>query len=249
MNNTHARRYARQVILPQWGEAGQAKLARAKVLVVGAGGLGSPCLYYLAASGIGTLGILDHDRVDLSNLQRQILFETGDVGRMKAESAADALRDLNPDIALQVHAEKLVQANAEKLIAPYDIIADGSDNIATRFLVQDVCFALGKPLVSAAVLGFEGQIATFNANGKPCYRCFYPEPPPEGSMPSCAENGILGAVTGVLGSLQAAEVVKLILGMGETLAGYLLRVNLLNMEFRRVALNPDPECPLCAARK
>jgi len=235
------------MILPNWGEKGQAQLKQAKILVVGAGGLGSPCLYYLAAAGVGTLGILDHDRVDLSNLQRQILFETGDIGRMKAESAADALHDLNPDISLQVHREKLDIGNAEKLISLHDIVIDGSDNIATRFIVQDVCFALNKTLVSAAVLGFEGQISTFK--GQPCYRCLYPAPPPEGSMPSCSENGILGAVTGVMGSLQAAEAIKEIVGIGESLSGVLLRVNLLTMEFRRVTLTPDPECPLCAVKK
>ena len=231
------------MILPEWGEAGQTKLKQAKVLVVGAGGLGNPCLYYLAAAGVGTLGILDHDRVDLSNLQRQILFETGDVGRMKAEAAADALADLNPEIQLNVHTTKLDSSNAQSLIAPYDIIVDGSDNIATRFTVQDKCYAQSKTLVSAAVIGFEGQISTFK--GKPCYRCLYPKPPPEGTMPSCSENGIMGAVTGVMGSLQAAEVTKEILSIGESLAGYLLRVNLLNLEFRRVTLPPDPECKLC----
>lgn len=236
------------MILPQWGEAGQAKLAQAKVLVVGAGGLGSPCLYYLAAAGIGTLGILDHDRVDLSNLQRQILFETNDIGRPKAESAADALEDLNPDITFNTHAEKLTAENAARLISTYDIIVDGSDNIATRFVVQDECFIQHKTLVSAAVLGFEGQISTFKFKGKPCYRCLYPEPPPEGSMPNCSENGILGAVTGVLGSLQAAEVIKEIVGL-ETLAGTLLRINLLTMEFRRSMITPDPKCPLCAIKK
>ena len=174
------RRYARQMILPQWGEQGQARLLQSKVLVVGAGGLGSPCLYYLAAAGVGTLGILDYDRVDLSNLQRQILFETSDIGRLKSESAADALQDLNPDITLEIHSEKLTAESAQKLISSYKIIVDGSDNIATRFIVQDECFVQNKTLVSAAVLGFEGQISTFK--GKPCYRCLYPAPPPEGSM-------------------------------------------------------------------
>lgn len=237
------RRYIRQTILPQWGEEGQIKLQQAKVLVVGTGGLGSPCLYYLAAAGIGTLGILDHDRVDLSNLQRQILFETGDVGRMKAEAAADALADLNPEIQLNVHTKKLYSSNAKSLIAPYDIVVDGSDNIATRFTVQDECYTQNKTLVSAAVIGFEGQISSLK--GKPCYRCLYPEPPPEGTMPSCSENGIMGAVTGVMGSLQAAEVIKEIIGIGESLAGFLLRVNLHTMQFRRVTLTADPECKLC----
>lgn len=240
------RRYIRQMILPEWGEEGQAKLRQAKVLVVGTGGLGSPCLYYLAASGIGTLGILDHDRVDSSNLQRQILFETSDVGRSKAEAAADALADLNPDITLNVHKTKLDDTNAKQLIAAYDVVVDGSDNIATRFTVQDECYAQKKTLVSAAVIGFEGQISTFK--GRPCYRCLYPEPPPEGTMPNCSENGILGAVTGVMGSLQAAEVIKEIIGIGESLAGYLLRINLFTMQFRRVALTPDPECRLCVTK-
>ena len=235
------------MILPQWGEEGQAKLKKSKVLVIGAGGLGGPGLYYLAGAGIGTLGILDYDHVDLSNLHRQILFEIGDVGHSKAESAAQALRDLNPDILLQIHHEKLITKNAKYLISPYDIIVDGSDNIATRFTVQNVCLALGKTLVSAAVLGFEGQISTFK--GQPCYRCLYPEPPPEGTMPSCAENGILGPAAGVMGSLQAAEVIKEILSIGESLSGTLLRMNLLTMEFRRSVLKPDPECPLCATNK
>lgn len=241
-----ARRYIRQTILPGWGEEGQAKVASAKVLVVGAGGLGSPMLQYLAAAGVGTLGLLDFDRVELSNLNRQILFEHADIGRPKVDAAADGLADLNPEITLQRHSLKLDANNAEALIAPYDVVIDGSDGIATRLIVQEACHRLHKPLVSAAVLGFEGQIATFLAGGKPCYRCLYPVAPPDDALPRCSENGILGAVTGVLGSLAAAEALKLLTGIGETLHGSLLRVDLKTMVFKKSRLIPDPECPLCA---
>ena len=246
---TAKRRYARQVILPEMGEAGQRKLAQAKILVVGAGGLGSPSLLYLAAAGIGKLGIIDHDRVDLSNLQRQILFETGDIGRHKTEAAADALTDLNPEIQIQTYAERLTAENAAHIIGAYDLVVDGSDNIETRFMVHDACFVLRKPLVTAAVLGFEGQISTFKSylgGTHPCYRCLYPEPPPADAMPTCAENGIMGAVTGVLGAMQAGEAIKEVAGIGKGLSGILLQVNLLTMEFRRTYLKPDPECKLCA---
>lgn len=239
------RRYARQIILPGWGEEGQQKLAEAKVLVVGAGGLGSPCLLALAAAGIGTLGILDYDKVELSNLNRQVLFETSDIGRSKAESAADALADLNPEITLHVLAQKLVAENAASLIAPYDLVIDGSDGVATRLHVQHACFSLKKPLITAAVLGFEGQMALFT--GQPCYRCLYPVPPPEDAIPRCAENGIFGGVTGVMGNLLATQAVKHLLGLGERMEGQLLRVNLLTMIFKQSRILPDPECPLCAS--
>lgn len=243
--DSEKRRYARQMILPGFGEAGQARLKAAKILVVGAGGLGSPALLYLAAAGVGTLGILDHDRVEMSNLQRQIAFETADIGRMKAEAAADALADLNPEITLNTHVLKLDETNAAALIAAYDLVLDGSDNIATRYVVQDACHQNRKTLISAAVLGLEGQLSTYKAylgGAHPCYRCLYPEPPPADAMPTCAENGILGAAAGVMGALMAAEAVKEITGIGQSLSGTLLRVDLFTATFRRTLLKPDPKC-------
>lgn len=247
--DSQKRRYARQIILPEMGEAGQARLAAARVLVIGAGGLGAPCLLYLAAAGIGTIGIADHDKVDLSNLQRQVLFETSDIDRAKTDAAKDALEDLNPEITITTHMLRVDEKNIPALIANYDLIIDGSDNIATRFAVHDACYAAKKTLISAAVLGFEGQISTYKAylgGENPCYRCLYPEPPPADSMPTCAENGILGAVTGVMGALQAGEAVKEIIGIG-SLSGVLLRVDLRSMEFKRTVLKPDAKCRCCHA--
>lgn len=248
LSDSEKRRYARQIILPGMGEAAQLRLKSAKILVIGAGGLGSPALLYLSAAGVGTLGIVDHDRVELSNLQRQILFETADADRPKAESAADALADLNPQVTVLPHVVKLDATNASQLIGAYDLVLDGSDNIATRFTVHDTCYALKKPLISAAVLAFEGQISTYRAylgGHNPCYRCLYPEPPPADAMPTCAQNGILGPVAGVMGALMAAEAVKEITGVGEGLSGILLRVDLLKNQLTRTVLKPDPACPLC----
>jgi molybdopterin-synthase adenylyltransferase len=215
------------------------------VLVVGAGGLGSPTILYLAAAGIGTIGIVDFDTVSLSNLQRQIAHATADIGRPKTESAADAARTINPHVKIETHQVRLSPDNALDLIARYDIVADGSDNFATRFLVADACFFAKKTLVSAAVSEFSGQLATFKPEGKPCYRCLFAAPPPPGSAPSCTEAGVLGAAAGVMGTLQALEVIKEIVGCGDSMAGKLLIYEALETRFRSVTVRPDPACRLC----
>lgn len=247
-------RYARHILLDEVGGAGQARLRQAKVLVVGAGGLGSPLLMYLAAAGIGTLGVIDDDEVDLSNLQRQIVHTTGRIGEAKVASAEAALRAINPDTTIVTHRQRLDAGNAPALVAAHDVIADGSDNFPTRFLLNDACFFARRPLVSGAVLRFEGQVATFKAyeraadgNHGPCYRCLFREPPPPGEIPSCAEAGVLGAFCGVVGSLQATEVIKELLGIGESLSGSLLLIDGLLARFRKIRVNADPECPLCGA--
>ncbi|MBN9510642.1 MAG: molybdopterin-synthase adenylyltransferase MoeB [Alphaproteobacteria bacterium] len=244
------RRYSRHILLAEVGGVGQARLRAARVLVVGAGGLGSPLILYLAAAGVGTIGVVDHDTVELSNLQRQIAHATADLGRPKAASAAAAARAINPDIAVETHALRLAPANAPDLVARYDIVCDGTDNFATRFLVADACVQARRTLVSAAVLRFEGQLATFKPHAGadlPCYRCLYPEAPPAGEVPTCSEAGVLGAVTGVMGTLQATEVLKEILGIGESLAGRLLIWDALAARVRTVRLRRDPACPTCAA--
>ncbi|HXQ50235.1 MAG TPA: molybdopterin-synthase adenylyltransferase MoeB [Stellaceae bacterium] len=241
-------RYARHLILDEVGEDGQAKLMAARVLVVGAGGLGSPILLYLAAAGVGTLGIVDDDTVDLSNLQRQIVHPTSRIGVAKVESARRTLAEINPEIAVEPHRVRLDAANAEALVGAYDIVADGSDNFPTRYLLNDVCHKLAKPLVAAALSPFEGQLSTFKSYlGKPhpCYRCLFREPPPPGAVPRCEEAGILGAVAGVIGTLQATEVLKELLGIGESLSGRLLIYDALRSDFHRVKLPRDPECPTC----
>lgn len=245
-------RYARHIVLPEVGGAGQEKLLAARVLVVGAGGLGAPLLLYLAAAGIGTLGVVDHDRVDLSNLQRQVIHATERIGVAKVESARAAVAAVNPEVRLVPHGVRLDVTNVFDLIGGYDVVADGSDNFATRFLLNDACHLAGKTLVSAAMLRFEGQLSTFKshlnrtAGGDfPCYRCLYREPPPPGLVPSCSEAGILGALAGVMGSLQATEVLKEVLGIGETLAGQLVLYDALTATFRKVRVPRDPACPLC----
>jgi adenylyltransferase/sulfurtransferase len=239
-------RYARHILLRELGGTGQARLKAARVLVVGAGGLGSPLALYLAAAGIGRIGLVDEDVVELSNLQRQIAHGTADIGRAKVESAAESLRRINPLVEVTLHKTRLAAENVQGLIEPYDIICDGTDNFATRFLLADACVAARKTLISAAVLRFEGQLATFKPHaGGPCYRCLYPEPPPEGLVPACAEAGVLGAVTGVMGTLQATEVIKEIAGIGKSLAGYLLIWNALDADFRKIRLRKDPQCPVC----
>ncbi len=242
-------RYSRHILLQEVGAVGQAKLRAARVLIVGAGGLGSPLALYLAAAGVGTIGLVDHDTLELSNLQRQIAHSTARIGRNKAESAAETLRALNPEVAVDIHAQRMDAEAAEKLIPCYDIICDGTDNFSTRFLLGDACHLLGRTLVSAAVLRFEGQLAVFRSHDgvHPCHRCLHPEAPPEGLVPTCSEAGVLGAVTGVMGTLQATEVVKLILGIGESLAGRLLLWDALDMRFRVVRLKRDPACALCGA--
>ena len=240
-------RYARHLVLRQIGGPGQAKIRATRVLVVGAGGLGNPVALYLAAAGIGALGLVDDDVVSLSNLQRQILFRTRDVGRAKVEAGAEALKALNPGVTIELHAVRLTTDNVMALIAGYDIIADGSDNFATRFLLNDACFFAKKPLVSAAVTEFEGQLATYKGYepGLPCYRCLFPTPPPEGTVPSCSETGVLGAAAGVMGSLQALEVLKEAAGLGTGLAGKILVYKALTTEFHTARLPADPGCPLC----
>ena len=223
-------------------------LQPAKVLVVGAGGLGAPLLLYLAAAGVGTIGIVDDDRVDLSNLQRQVIHATGRIGQPKVESAGRAIAEVNPGIALVEHAVRLAVGNVMSLIGDYDVIADGSDNFETRFLLNDACHMAGKTLVSAAILRFEGQISTFKSHlgpKYPCYRCLYREPPPPGMIPSCSEGGVLGALAGVVGSLQTTEVLKELLDVGDSLAGHLLIYDALGTEFRKIRLPRDPGCPLC----
>lgn len=246
-------RYARHIVLREVGGPGQARLKAARVLVVGAGGLGSPVILYLAAAGIGTIGVVDFDEVSLSNLQRQIAHRTEDVGQPKVESAARAALALNPNVRLEPHRERITPANALELVSRYDLVADGSDNFATRFLLNDACFFARKPLVSAAVTEFDGQLATYRAfertasgQGRwPCYRCLFPEPPPPGTAPSCSETGILGAAAGVMGTLQALEILKEVLGLGQSLAGRLLIYDALDTRFRTVAVKPDPACALC----
>lgn len=239
-------RYARHLVLREVGGVGQAAIRRARVLVVGAGGLGSPCALYLAAAGVGAIGLVDDDAVALSNLQRQILFRTGDVGRSKVEAGAETLKALNPGVQIDLHPVRLTPGNAAALVGGYDIIADGSDNFATRFLLNDECFAAGKPLVSAAVTEFEGQLAVY-APGGPCYRCLFPEPPPAGTVPSCSEAGVLGALAGVMGSLQALEILRLAAGIGSSSLGKLYVFDALRGNFRTTMLAKDPACPLCGA--
>ena len=237
-------RYSRHIIMPQVGSKGQRKLLDAKVLVIGAGGLGSPVSIYLSLAGVGTLGLVDFDRVDLSNLQRQTLHHNDDVGRPKVESAIDTLRAYNPETNVIAHEEQLTSDNAMGIIADYDIVVNGADNFAARYLVNDAAYLNGKPLVDGSILIFDGQ-ATVYIPGKGCYRCLFPEPPPPGEVPSCAEAGVLGMLPGLVGSIQATETVKLILGVGQSLAGRLLLIDALDMEFRTVKLRRRPECPLC----
>jgi adenylyltransferase/sulfurtransferase len=239
-------RYSRHILLQEVGGIGQAKLRAVRVLVVGAGGLGSPLMLYLAAAGIGTIGVVDHDVVDLSNLQRQVAHTTDRIGMDKVTSAARAATAINPDVKIEAYATRLNAGNALDLIGRYDIVCDGTDNFGTRFLVADACALARRTLVSAAVLRFEGQLSVFKPHeGGPCYRCLYPEAPPPGSVPTCSEAGVLGAVTGVMGTLQATEVLKEILGIGDTLSGRLLVGDALATRFRTIKLRPDPSCALC----
>jgi len=239
-------RYSRNILLAEVGGAGQARLRAARVLIVGAGGLGSPLAMYLAAAGVGTLGLVDDDLVDLSNLQRQVAHTTDRVGMAKVDSAAAACRAINPGVAVETHAARLTADNAMALVGAYDLVCDGSDNFPTRFLVADACALARRILVSAAVLRFDGQLSTFKPHeGGPCYRCLHPAPPPAGLVPTCAEAGILGAVTGVMGTLQATEVLKEVMGIGEGLSGRLLVWDALAARLRTIKLPRDPACPLC----
>ncbi|RJP75145.1 MAG: molybdopterin-synthase adenylyltransferase MoeB [Candidatus Abyssobacteria bacterium SURF_17] len=239
------KRYSRHIILKEVGGKGQKKMLDARVLVIGAGGLGSPSAFYLAAAGIGTLGILDFDTVDLSNLQRQILHKTSDLDRPKVESAKETITALNPDVRVVVHNERLTSKNAFQIFGNYDVIVDGCDNFATRYLTNDACVMLGKPNVHGSVLLFEGHVSVFDAKRGPCYRCQYPVPPPPGMVPSCQEAGVLGVVPGIIGTLQAVETLKLILGIGNPLIGRLLHVDGLTMSIREFKLHKDPKCPVC----
>jgi len=238
-------RYSRHLILPEVGVDGQRKLKGARVLAVGTGGLGSPLALYLAAAGVGTLGLVDFDVVDASNLQRQIIHSTADIGRKKLDSAEEKLKALNPDLNVVKHDTLLSSASALEILKDYDIVADGTDNFPTRYLVNDACVLLGKPNAYGSIFRFEGQASVFAAKDGPCYRCLYPEPPPPGLVPSCAEGGVLGILPGLVGVIQATEVIKLILGKGEPLIGRLLLVDALNMRFRELKLRKNPECPVC----
>jgi adenylyltransferase/sulfurtransferase len=238
-------RYSRHLLLPNVGIEGQAALKRASVLLVGAGGLGSPAALYLAAAGVGHLGLVDFDDVDASNLQRQILYGTSMLGQPKIESAQQRLRDLNPFVEVTPYATRLTSANALEIIRPYDIVLDGSDNFATRYLVNDACVLLGKPYIYGSIFRFEGQASVFATQDGPCYRCLYPEPPPPGLVPSCAEGGVLGVLPGIVGSIQANEVMKLIIGIGEPLVGRLLLFDALAMRFNELKLRKRPDCRVC----
>ena len=240
------RRYSRHFLLPEVGAAGQEKRLKARVLLIGAGGLGSPAALYLAAAGVGTLGVIDDDVVDDSNLQRQILHSTDRIGMSKVESARQAITGLNPDVRVVGHEERLSKENILRIFAEYDVIVDGSDNFATRYLVNDACVILGKPNVHGSIFRFEGQVSVFDAEHGPCYRCLFPEPPPPDLAPNCAEAGVLGVLPGVIGVLQATEAVKLVIGIGTPLTGRLMLYDALDASFRELRLEKDPECPMCA---
>jgi sulfur-carrier protein adenylyltransferase/sulfurtransferase len=242
-------RYSRHILLPQVGEEGQRALKRARVLLVGAGGLGSPAALYLAAAGVGTMGLVDFDTVDLSNLQRQILHGSAGIGGSKLDSARDRLRDINPEVHIEPYATRLSSENALEIARGYDLIIDGTDNFPTRYLINDTSVLLGIPNVHGSVFRFEGQASVFGADGGPCYRCLFREPPPPHLVPSCAEGGVLGVVPGLVGTIQATEAVKLILGLGDTLVGRLLLIDVLAMSFRTIAVRKDPECPACGTRE
>ncbi len=247
LSNDEVLRYSRHLIMPEVGMAGQQKLKAARVLCVGAGGLGSPLALYLAAAGVGTLGLVDFDVVDFTNLQRQIIHTVDDVGRPKLDSAAEKLTAINPFVNVRKFETKLTSANALDLFRDFDVIADGTDNFPTRYLVNDACVLSGKPNVYASIFRFEGQASVFATQDGPCYRCLYPEPPPPGLVPSCAEGGVLGILPGLLGVIQATEVIKLILGSGESLIGRLLLVDALGMRFRELKLRKNSDCPVCGA--
>jgi molybdopterin/thiamine biosynthesis adenylyltransferase/rhodanese-related sulfurtransferase len=257
LTDAQRERYSRHILLPEVGEAGQVKLLKSKMLLLGAGGLGSPAIMYLAAAGVGTLGIVDADVVDASNLQRQIVHATSRVGTAKVDSAAATVAELNPDVKVVPHKERLTSANVERLFADYDVIVDGTDNFPTRYLVNDASVFMGKPVAHGSIFRFDGQVTTFMpekaakrlgvATG-PCYRCLYPEPPPPHLAPSCQEAGVLGILCGIVGTIQATEAIKIVLGKGSTLAGRLLTYDSLNMKFRELRLRRSPECPVCGPK-
>lgn len=245
LSHEEVQRYSRHLIMPEVGMAGQKKLKAASVLLIGAGGLGSPLAMYLAAAGIGRIGLVDYDVVDYTNLQRQIIHGTKDVGRLKLESAKETMLDINPHVQVDTYEVPLTSANALEILAPYDVIIDGTDNFPTRYLTNDACVLLGKPNVYGSIFRFEGQLSVFYAQEGPCYRCLFPEPPPPGLVPSCAEGGVLGILPGTVGAMQATEAIKLILGIGESMIGRLLLYDALNMEFTEVQLRKNPNCPVC----
>jgi molybdopterin/thiamine biosynthesis adenylyltransferase/rhodanese-related sulfurtransferase len=239
------RRYSRHLIIPDVAMAGQKRLKNSRVLAIGAGGLGSPTLMYLAAAGVGTLGVVDYDTVDESNLQRQIIHGQSDIGRSKAQSARDSIHEINPLVKVVLHEERLDNDNVFEIFSQYDLIVDGTDNFATRYLVNDACVLLGKPYVWGSIYRFDGQASVFWAENGPCYRCLYPEPPPPGMVPSCAEGGVLGVLCASIGSIQATEAIKLLTGVGESLIGRLMIYDALEMSYRTVKIRKDPECPIC----
>ena len=241
-------RYSRHIMLPEVGGSGQQKMLEARVLLLGAGGLGSPAAYYLAAAGIGNLGIVDFDQVDLSNLQRQIIHSTERIGMLKTESAKKTIQALNPDVNVTLYNEKMDSSNIMSLIKDYDYVVDGSDNFPTRYLVNDACVMKNKTLIHGSIYRFEGQVTVFKPGDGPCYRCLYPEPPPPGTVPNCQEGGVLGVLAGVIGNLQVVEVLKLILGIGKPLVGKLLIYDALNTEFRNLRLRRDVNCPMCGEK-
>ncbi len=241
-------RYSRHIILPEVGGSGQQKMLEARVLLLGAGGLGSPAAYYLAAAGIGNLGIVDFDQVDLSNLQRQIIHSTERIGMLKTESAKKTIQALNPDVNVTLYNEKMDSSNIMSLIKDYDYVVDGSDNFPTRYLVNDACVMKNKTLIHGSIYRFEGQVTVFKPDDGPCYRCLYPEPPPPGMVPNCQEGGVLGVLAGVIGNLQVVEVLKLILGIGKPLVGKLLIYDALNTEFRSLRLRRNANCPICGEK-
>lgn len=243
LTNEEVQRYSRHLILPEVGVDGQVKLKDAKVLLVGTGGLGAPLALYLAAAGVGTIGLVDFDVVDASNLQRQVIHGTKDIGRPKIDSAAESMLDINPNLKIVKHEVPLTSENAKEIVEQYDMVADGTDNFPTRYLVNDVCVLTGKPNIYGSIFRFEGQASVFATDDGPCYRCLYPEPPPPGLVPSCAEGGVLGILPGVIGLIQATEVVKTILGIGQTLQGRLMLYDALNMKFRELKLRRNPDCP------
>jgi len=249
LDRDEIQRYSRHLVLPEVGMAGQRRIKGARILLVGAGGLGSPAALYLAAAGVGHLSIVDFDLVDVTNLQRQVLHGTRDVGRPKTESARDRLLDLNPHLSVSLHRTRLDAGNALDLVRDHDLVVDGTDNFATRYLVNDACVLLGKPDVYGSIFRFEGQASVFATPGGPCYRCLYPEPPPPGLVPSCADGGVLGVLPGLIGVIQATEAIKLVLGKGEPLVGRLLVVDALSMRFRELKLQRNPECPACGERR
>jgi len=245
LSPSEQQRYSRHTLLPEFGVQGQERLKSGRVLIVGAGGLGSPAALYLAAAGVGTIGLVDFDEVDVTNLQRQVLYATSDVGRSKLDVASAKLSDLNPHIALTMHRERLSASNAMDLVSAYDVVIDGTDNFGTRYLVNDACVMAHRPNVYGSVFRFEGQAAVFAMKDGPCYRCLHPEPPPAGLIPNCAEAGVLGVLPGIIGTIQATEAIKILTGIGETLVGRLLLYDALKTRFRQITLPKDPSCPVC----